>query len=337
MPEHYVAVDNVCAWPNLTLMPDGSIVATVFNQPCHGKWEGDVECWGSEDGGRIWSLRGVPAEHEPTTNRMNVAAGLAANGDLIVLASGWSKRPPKGGTPDSGGDVLPGWVCRSADGGRTWNVDRDAMPAPPDPDMCPLIPFGDVLVGGDGALYASAYAGYRKRGGGLERRYSNFFLCGADDGRAWTVRSKIGEGGYNETAILHLGEGKWLAAARTRGASVDLFRSDDEGATWRRDQPLTLPGQHPAHVLRLADERLLLVYGMRCPQHHGVAARMSEDEGNTWSRPTMLTQYPDRDGGYPASVQVPDGNIVTAFYCASQPCHERYHMGVTIWEQETFF
>lgn len=27
MFERYVAVDNVCAWPNLTKMPDGAIIA----------------------------------------------------------------------------------------------------------------------------------------------------------------------------------------------------------------------------------------------------------------------------------------------------------------------
>ena len=46
MSERYVAIDDVCAWPNLTKMPDGTIVATIFNRPCHGKWEGDVECSG---------------------------------------------------------------------------------------------------------------------------------------------------------------------------------------------------------------------------------------------------------------------------------------------------
>ncbi len=35
-----IAIDNVCAWPNLTKMPDGSIVAAIFNQPTHGGWEG---------------------------------------------------------------------------------------------------------------------------------------------------------------------------------------------------------------------------------------------------------------------------------------------------------
>jgi len=32
------------------------------------------------------------------------------------------------------------------------------------------------------------------------------------------------------------------------------------------------------------------------------------------------------DGGYPSSVQLPDGQVLTAFY--GQP----YHMGVIVWE-----
>ena len=87
--ERYVAIDNVCAWPNLTLLPDGTLIATIHNEPSHGHHEGDVECWASNDGGRSWKLRGVPAPHESGTVRMNVAAGLAHDGSLIVLSSGW--------------------------------------------------------------------------------------------------------------------------------------------------------------------------------------------------------------------------------------------------------
>jgi hypothetical protein len=33
---------------------------------------------------------------------------------------------------------------------------------------------------------------------------------------------------------------------------------DDDGRTWRPEQALRLPGQRPAHLLRLADGRVLL-------------------------------------------------------------------------------
>ena len=86
--DRFIAIDNVCAGPNLTLMPDGAIVTIIFNQPIHGRWQGEVECWASTDGGYLWQYRGTPAPHEPDSNRMNVAAGRSADGTLIVLASG---------------------------------------------------------------------------------------------------------------------------------------------------------------------------------------------------------------------------------------------------------
>ena len=46
------AIQGVCAWPNLQLLGGGTILALIFNQPCHGLWEGDLDCWASEDGGR---------------------------------------------------------------------------------------------------------------------------------------------------------------------------------------------------------------------------------------------------------------------------------------------
>ena len=64
--ERFVAIDSVCAWPKLTRMPDGTIIATIFNQPTHLLWEGEVECWISADQGRTWKLRGTPA---PYTSR----------------------------------------------------------------------------------------------------------------------------------------------------------------------------------------------------------------------------------------------------------------------------
>src|ERR1035438_6754289 len=87
--KRFVAIDNVCAWPNLTLLQDGTIIATIFNQPSHGRMEGDIECWASADG-EFWQKRGAAAVHDAAANRMNVAAGLARSGKLVVLASGWS-------------------------------------------------------------------------------------------------------------------------------------------------------------------------------------------------------------------------------------------------------
>ena len=82
--QRVVAAENVCAWPNLTLMRDGTVLAILHNQPSHGQQEGDVDCWASRDG-LTWEKRGTVTQHAPNTIRMNHAAGLAANGDLVVV------------------------------------------------------------------------------------------------------------------------------------------------------------------------------------------------------------------------------------------------------------
>ena len=51
---HGVAIEDVCAWPNLTILGDGEILATLFNKPAHGSVPGDTDCWISADGGRMW-------------------------------------------------------------------------------------------------------------------------------------------------------------------------------------------------------------------------------------------------------------------------------------------
>ena len=327
---HYVGIDNVCAWPNLTQLADGSICATIFNQPCHGKWEGDVEVWGSTDGGTFWQRRGVAAPHEPKTNRMNVAAGVAPNGELILLASGWSNRNPVG-QPSSPheGEVLPVWICRSADNGYTWCREGEvALSGARHP-----VPFGDILYNEDGVLYATVYGLH------AECAVPEVGLLASDDnGKTWYHKATIADdGNHNETALLNVGGGRWLAVARTASdVSLDLFVSGDDGATWQFQQMLTGPMMAPAHLLRLRDGRIVLTYGIRHRGCYGVGFRFSDDGGRSWARqPRVLVNFEKAtDGGYPSTVENDDGTLVTAWYANATGMHNRYHMGVTQWRLE---
>ena len=328
-PRPIVAVDNVCAWPNLTVLRDGAIIATIFNQPSHGTTAGDVDCWGSEDGGQTWEKRGTPAERENEhSNRMNVAAGLANNGDLVVIASGWTGLKASGelGQPFRE-RILPPWVCRSADGGRTWSVDAEAFPDPwPEAarqEVTPegiCVPFGDILAGGDGALRVAMYTGARGAG---------YVFRSTDDGKTWAGAVAIAGGAVlNEPALFHLGEGKWLAATRHDG--LDLYASEDDAKSWTHRKKVTGTQQHPGHIMRLADQRLLLTYGNRTSPG-GVDVRLSDDEGHTWGDPLRVADC-EGDRGYPSSVQLPDGQVLTAFYAQRTADHDRYHMGVVHWD-----
>lgn len=344
--ERYVAIDNVCAWPNLTLMPNGDIVATIFNKPYHGLWAGDVECWASSDGGRFWSRRGVPAPHEPQTNRMNVAAGLASNGDLLVISSGWSKReehPPKErkdfewGMQFRDADTLVPWVCRSKDGGRTWERAETVSCEPSGkPAGVPTpVPFGDIVVVKPGFLVCTMYWGEGKQAERCGLAPATYCFRSRDDGKTWREPSRICDN-PDEAAILCLDENHWLAAVRARG--LNLFVTDDAGAHWRLQGPLTGYQELPAHLLRLRDGRIILSYGIRHHGYYGIGVHISDDQGKTWYTPAKLVDFDDAwDGGYPSSVELNDGTIVTAYYTRRIAEHQRYHMGVILWNVEEVF
>jgi hypothetical protein len=325
-PERYVAVDNVCAWPNLTVLPNGDLAAAIFNHPSHGLAEGDVEVWASADGGKLWKLRGTATTHDPGTNRMNVAAGRAHNGDLIVLASGW-------GGAGFRKRILPVMVSRSADGGRTWKRSLDVkLPA----GLSYLIPFGDVVQMEPNMLAAPFYfedRDWSTDAGPPTRKGSSYLLFSKDDGRTWGDGVVIGRDDYNETSVLRIRADRWLAAPRTYGdGHLELFTSNDEGRSWKNAGPLTLPSHHPAHLLQLQDGRILLTYGLRERGHQGIGIRISEDEGKTWQAPTRIVNLEgSTDSGYPSSVQLEDGSLVTAYYSNGIVEHRRYHMGVARW------
>jgi hypothetical protein len=322
-PQPIVAVDNVCAWPNLTLLPDGAVVATIFNQPSHGSVAGDVDCWASTDGGRSWQKRGTPAAHEPETNRMNVAVGLAPGGDLLVISSGWSNRYPADRTGAAfRAGILEPWVCRSADGGRTWTVDRQAFPAR-GPRGGDCIPFGDILPGADGQLRVAIYEV-------LQLRDDRVYLYRSPDGgKTWGEPTPLDAGARrNETALAHLGGGQWLAAARI--SELQLYRSEDDAKTWTACGPVTQASQHPGDFLQLRDGRWLLTYGNRTADR-GVDVRFTRDAGKTWSQPQRVADF-EGDGGYPSSIQLADGSVVTAYYASKSSSHSRYHMGVAVWD-----
>ena len=335
--EHYVAVDNYCAWPNLTLLPDGSVGAMIFNRPSHGQVEGDIELWVSQDGRAPWTRRSTVSAHAPRTVRMNVAGGMGRAGVLIALAGGWLLDQPH--TVRTRNLMRP-TVCRSLDAGHTWV--RTETFEPPD-GAGDFVPFGNVRAGQDGALYVPVYD-CRMSGPARESRLSSSYLFRSDDnGHHWGGARLIGRDRFTETDIVQTREGHWLAAVRTladyahpglptSAPSVSLFRADDPAHNWEETQPLTVAAQHPGNLLELQDGRILFTCGSRVPGYAGVFTKLSEDGGQTWKfLASLVTEVSLGDCGYPSSVQLSDGTLVTAYYSSAAPHHHNYHMAVIRW------
>src|SRR5262249_37176712 len=142
-----------------------------------------------------------------------------------------------------------------------------------------------------------------------------------DGGKSWAFVSFVGpEPDGDEMSIMpasvRLSEKSIVTAIRHR-RWIEMFRSDNDGASWQAwstQTPSTGERGNPPALIRLRDGRLVLTYGYRSAPF-GIRARISADAGKTWSDEIVL-----RDGGgawdlgYTRSVQRPDGKIVTVYY-----------------------
>ncbi len=316
-PRRVIAIDNVCAWPNLVQMRDGSLTAVVFNQPNHARTEGDVDCWGSTDG-LLWNRLSTITRHEPETVRMNHAAGLNAAGELVVLCNGWDQIAPE---RNKSSRPIPTVACISRDGGKTWEQHERALPE--EPGWCWQVPFGDIQSAANGDLVVGSYA-FGRGGGGV------YVARSKDGGRTWPDIVPIVKDRHVEAATLHLGEGKWLVASRRFGdLDLEIFASDDDARTWKSLDVLDIKPVSSAHLLKLSDGRVLLTYGNRGEKvNRGIQARTSPDGGKTWGKAQLLVSLEKSDCGYPDAIELPGGRVLIAYYSDRITQHQRYHMGV---------
>ena len=335
--EHYVVIDNYCAWPNLTILHDGAVGSLIFNKPSHGGVDGDIELWVSPDGRPPWTQRSVVTQHLPNQPRYNLAAGQGHDGVLIALIGGWDIAQPH---PIRTENLLTPAVYRSLDAGHTWEASETFSPPT---EAGKFVAFGNIRVGQDGTLYAPAYDCRMSSPERTSRLSSPYIFRSTDNGQHWGAASLIGQDGFTETDILQLADGHWLAACRTlsdyahpdnpHGSPwVTLFRGDRAARTWEEVQPLTLPSQHPGNLLQLQDGRILFTCGSRIRGLQGVFVKVSDDGGKTWdSHQVLVSALTMGDCGYPSTVQLDDGTLVTAYYANNAPHHGNYHMAVIRW------
>jgi hypothetical protein len=171
-----------------------------------------------------------------------------------------------------------------------------------------------------------------------------FCIRTSDGGKSWDFVSWIGEepavGGYAiMPSTVRLRGQELLTFIRRRetenGARkwwIEPFRSLDNGKTWSIEKANTFDNAgNPGHLIKLQDGRLALTYGYRHPPY-GIRARVSGDQGKTWSDEYILRQDgANWDLGYPRTVQRGDGKLVTAYYFNDSGQKERY-IAATIWD-----
>lgn len=342
--EFYVAVDNKGGWPNLKLLQNGELGAMIYNHPSHGYGDDSgTELYISSDGGRSFQFRSLVSSLEndpPGAIRMQKCFGVNSEGHLIAIISGYQQgqKPP----------YLPLQLCISKDNGVSWQrriIDNLV------PHGGVLVPYGNIIPLSNGELVCSMY------GMSVDKKDFHSILYSSEDGgESWLQKTVIGNN-LNEMSLMFsekkgilYASGRTTAADRMdgvlpHGGGEKLYQSRDCGQTWSDGKLLSPQGQENSHLLELNDGRLLCCLTSRIPGLFGVVYRISEDGGETWSAHESLitigaNDWRKTDAGYPSSVQLADGTIITAYYFGPKqaeyaefttPWHQRYHMGVARW------
>ncbi|MBR5309463.1 MAG: exo-alpha-sialidase [Clostridia bacterium] len=114
--------------------------------------------------------------------------------------------------------------------------------------------------------------------------------------------------------ICHIRVEKW---ENGKQLVFTTFQSEstDGGKTWTKPHQLVSKlGGAPAHLMLHSSGALISVYGYR-EAPYAVKAMISFDGGETWDIDHIIYEQPhSADIGYPASVELSDGSIMTVFY-----------------------
>jgi hypothetical protein len=149
-------------------------------------------------------------------------------------------------------------------------------------------------------------------------------------------------------SAVRMSDSRLVAATRRKLRNSDTRKnsnwieasvSTDNGASWRylskvSDTDRGEENGSPPALVRLRDGRLAIAYGYRS-WPLGIRARISEDDGKTWSDEIVLRDNGNIwDLGYPRMMQRPDGKLVTLYYHNTRE-HPEPHIVATIWDPDT--
>ena len=197
------------------------------------------------------------------------------------------------------------WMIRSTNGGITWSGRyRSILNSP----------HGPIELS-DGRIF---YAGKQ-----LWKGDKVGFAQSVDDAQTWQyltdlpVREGDDKANYHELNAIECESGRIVVHIRNHNKKNSgetlQSHSTDGGKTWSTPRSIGVWGL-PSHLQRLGDGRLLMSYGHR-RNPLGNQARVSNDEGKTWSAAMVISgDGHSGDLGYPSTVEFADGSLLSVWY-----------------------
>jgi len=311
--EHVTVVEGGGYFPVAIQLQSGEILAVLRGGGAHIGRAGRLDLVISPDQGRTWS-KPWTAVDGPEDDR-NPALGQLKDGTVLLayaILSGYMedglRLPPKREER-----VFDGvYIMRSKDKGKTWTKPvRDPSIYSFYMGRGAVSPYGKIIQLKDGTVLMSVYFEFFD-GRGNE----SYIFRSRDGGKTWGEPSLVGRH-FNETAVLELADGTLLAAMRSEpGGHIAATHSKDAGKTWSPPFRVTEDEEHPADLILLSNGNVLMTYGERnAPM--GARAVVSRDGGKTWDMDHMVVlsqKASNTDCGYPSSVEVAPGQIVSLYY-----------------------
>ncbi len=318
-------------WPTVARTADGELLVVFSGQrEEHVCPYGQTEMVRSRDAGETWSAP-VVINNTPLDDRdpgilvtragTIVVSWFTARHSLADIEEyrgffadaqieAWKRHARKVSEADRR-RWLGAWTRRSTDGGATWE---------PAVDSIACAPHGPIQVQ-DGRL---VYVGVAPGAGGSKR-----LLCAdsPDEGRTWRELGEIpipadaGVDDYHEPHSVETADGRLVSMWRYQPADrpndwyLHQSESMDGGKTWSLTHPTPMWG-HPPHLIALHDGALLVTYGYRRTPY-GERACLSRDGSRSWEiagEIVLRDDSPNADLGYPASVELAPGEVLTVYY-----------------------
>ncbi|MCC5835659.1 MAG: exo-alpha-sialidase [Opitutales bacterium] len=323
----YERFDAYLAWPDMVRAANGDIVILFTRTEEHLGPDGEIMLVRSTDNGETW-LPPAVAYDSPLDDR---ESGVTQLNDGRLLAhirsvqwtpenylnlpqnayetaqiGRWIRHTQQ---PEylAAAHLSGSWHVISDDSGVTWSEPR---------------PGTDSIHGGiqlkDGSLLVASYF----------KEYDHIGVYKADS--EWDEVRKIATVHgpdpnsirFGEPHILQMRSGRILMMIRATSVPYNdgsprsylwASYSDDNGANWVEPYQTELWG-FPPHLLELSDGRILCSYGHRRPPF-GQRVCISED-GITWEKANelIIRDGANKDLGYPASIELEQGKILTIYY-----------------------
>jgi hypothetical protein len=324
----YQHPDHYCAWPALVRAGNGDLLLAFVRTAHHMYPDGQIVTMRSTDNGETWTPPAV-AYDTPIDDR---ECGLTVLPDGRIAMHVWSTFWKAENFTSLPFDAYPpqliaewvemvgqpayraaahqhgGWVITSDDHGQTWSA----------PARGPDSVHGGIALKSGGLLVAA----YRGDAGNVSIQVAR------EPGGPWTKTAIIPNPSpathrIGEPHVVQLPSGRVLVMLRYTAIQYDDRRddlhlwasySDDDGQTWVPPYRTQLLG-FPPHLTVLQDGRTLCTYGYR-RKPFGERAAVSRD-GLTWNLADEVVLRDDNgnhDLGYPASVELSPGEILTVYY-----------------------